>query len=201
MRAIVGLWRWRHNPLRRTTDLTEAWVALVAAALIAVAAPLAGSVAGALAQDAMHRSVQAQHENRHQVRATVERSVTQPPMDPDPETSSDRDGHRRVIANWTAPDGSRHTGTVMATLDAAEPGDRFTLWTDAVGRIVARPMDTSTATTHAVLAGLGVAAAVGAAVEGARRLVVWRLVRKRYAGWDSEWAQAGPDWGRTGTGS
>ena len=28
MRAISGLWRWRDNPLRRATDLAEAWLAL-----------------------------------------------------------------------------------------------------------------------------------------------------------------------------
>ena len=74
MRAISGLWRWRHNPLRRATDLAEAWVAL--AALLA--------------------------------------------------------------------------------------------------------------------AGL---------IEGVRRLVVWRMVRLRYDRWDQAWDKAGPDWGRTGTGS
>ena len=28
MRAITGLWRWRHNPLRRRTDVAEGWIAL-----------------------------------------------------------------------------------------------------------------------------------------------------------------------------
>ncbi|WP_425587900.1 hypothetical protein [Streptomyces marokkonensis] len=34
MRTIAGLWRWRHNPLCRTTDLTEARVALAGLLLI-----------------------------------------------------------------------------------------------------------------------------------------------------------------------
>ncbi|MFM9371992.1 hypothetical protein [Streptomyces sp. Da 82-17] len=200
MRAIAGLWRWRHNPLRRTTDLVEALVALAAAVLIAVAAPFVGSVAGGLTQDALHQAVQAQHENRHKVTATVVRTVTQPPVDPDPETATARDGHRRVVANWTAPDGSPRSGTVTAGAVSA-PGDRIPLWTDQAGRQVAQPMDLGTATVHAVLAGLGVAAATAATIEGARRLVLWRLVCRRYADWEREWAAAGPDWGRTGTGS
>ncbi|MCZ9341509.1 hypothetical protein NGM37_27480, partial [Streptomyces sp. TRM76130] len=61
--------------------------------------------------------------------------------------------------------------------------------------------DAATAATHAVLAGTGAALATAALAEGARRLVVWRMVRRRYARWDREWDRAGPDWGRTGTGS
>ncbi|NBE50438.1 Rv1733c family protein [Streptomyces boluensis] len=201
MRAITGIWRWRHNPLRRTTDAVEAWVALAAAVLMLVAAPLVGTVTGSVTEDALHAAVRAQHAERHTVTATVVRTMTQPPVDPDPETASARDGHHRVVANWTAPDGSRRTGPVTAGASAATPGDRFRLWTDSAGRPTTRPMDAGTATTHSVLAGFGVAAATGAAVEGMRRILVWRLVCRRYAAWDSEWAKAGPDWGRTGTGS
>jgi hypothetical protein len=57
------------------------------------------------------------------------------------------------------------------------------------------------ATTHAVLAGFGVTLLTAALAEGARRLVVWYLVRRRYACWDRAWERVGPDWGRTGTGS
>ncbi|MDG4865477.1 hypothetical protein P8605_45760 [Streptomyces sp. T-3] len=201
MRAMAGLWRWRHNPLCRRTDLVEAWVALAAAALIAVAVPLVGFTTGARTQDALQQAVREQHEKRHQITATVQRSLPHHPVDSDPETASERDGRVRVVANWTAPDGSRRSGTVLADLRRAEPGDRFALWTDADGRVVARPLDPATAGTHAALAGIGAAAAALGLVECARRIVVRRLVHGRYAEWDSEWAKVGPDWGRTGTGS
>ena len=201
MRALVGLWRWRHNPLRRRTDLVEAWVALVALLLIAVAAPVAGSVVGGLTHDALRQSVREQREARHEIAATVVRKVSKPPVDPDPETSSARDAHSRVIANWTAPDGTVHSGTVMADLQSPDPGDRFRLWTDEHGQVVGRPLDGVTASTHSALAGFGAAAAVVGIVEGARRIVVWRMVRRRYDRWDQAWDSTGPDWGRTGTGS
>jgi hypothetical protein len=38
-------------------------------------------------------------------------------------------------------------------------------------------------------------------VECGRRLVLWRMVRRRYARLDRAWEQAGPDWGLTGAGS
>ncbi|MFD9191516.1 hypothetical protein ACFWCA_25190 [Streptomyces phaeochromogenes] len=201
MRAIRGLWRWRHNPLRRTTDLAEAWLALGALLLILVAAPLAGVLIGGLAEDALQQSVREQRLDRHPVVATVVKKADRTPLDPDPETSSGRDSHTRVIADWKAPDGTARRDTVMAALNSPRRGDHFTLWTDLHGRIVSRPLDTATAATHAVLAGFGTAVACAGLVEGSRRLVVWRMVRRRYDRLDQAWSQAGPDWGRTGTGS
>ncbi|WP_031483992.1 Rv1733c family protein [Streptomyces bicolor] len=201
MRAISGLWRWRHNPLRRTTDLVEAWVALAALLLVLVAAPLAGSLIGGLAQDTLQESAREQRVSRHLVTATVVRKVEGSRLDVDPEASSGRDMRTRVVADWTAPDGSVHRAAVMANLDTPRPGDRFTIWTDRQGRTVARPLDPATASTHAVLAGFGGALLAAGLIEGGRRLVVWRMVRRRYARWDQAWDKAGPDWGRAGTGS
>ncbi|QEU97835.1 hypothetical protein [Streptomyces kanamyceticus] len=201
MRAIAGLWRWRHNPLRRRTDLVEAWVALAALVLILVAVPVAAVVTTELTREALLTSIRHQRESRHETVATVTRKVAAPPIDPDPETSSARDAHSRVLAHWIAPDGIERSGVVMSDLKAPDPGDRFTIWTDASGRVVGRPLDGATATTHAVLAGFGAATAAAGLVEGTRKLILWRIARGRYARWDQAWDKAGPDWGRTGTGS
>ncbi|MEU1116976.1 MULTISPECIES: hypothetical protein [unclassified Streptomyces] len=201
MRAIVGLWRWRHNPLRRGTDLVEAWMSLVALVLIVAAVPLAAVLTTDLTRDALLGSVHQQHENRHRVVGTVLRKIDSPPLDPDPETSSVRDAHSRVLARWTAPDHTDRYGVVLSDLKSPDRGDHFRIWTDGRGRVVGRPLDTATATTHAVLAGFGAAAATAGLVEGTRRLILWRIVRGRYARLDRAWDKAGPDWGRTGTGS
>jgi hypothetical protein len=201
VRTISGLWRWRHNPLRRTSDLAEAWLALATLLLILVAAPVIGTVVGGIAQDALQQSARDQRAARHLVTATVVRKLDLSPLDTDPETSSARDLRSRVVADWIGPNGSRHHGAAMADLKSPHRGDHFKIWTDLHGRIVARPLDAATATTHAVLAGFGAAMLTAGAVEGARRLVVWRMVRRRYARWDQAWDRAGPDWGRTGAGS
>jgi phosphate/sulfate permease len=201
VRAIGGLWRWRHNPLRRTTDLVEAWLALVVLLLVLVLSPVIGAAVGAAAQDSLQRSVREQQRTRHEVVATVVRKLNRGPLDTDPETASARDAYSRVLADWTGPDGTRRHGAVLAVLDHPRRGDHFALWTDLRGRIVPRPLDTLTATTHAVLAGFGAAALSAGLFEGSRRLIVWRMVRRRYARWDHAWDKAGPDWGRTGTGS
>ncbi|WP_217169429.1 hypothetical protein [Streptomyces sp. AC512_CC834] len=201
MRAIRGLWRWRGNPLCRTTDLAEAWVALTALLLIVSVAPLAGVLVGGVAQNALQRSVREQHQTRHRMTATVVRALERSPLTVDPESASGGDLRRRVLAHWTAPDGSRHEGPVMVGIDDPGSGDRFAIWTDARGRAVAHPLDSATATTHAVLAGFGTAVAAGALVEAVRRIAVGRMVRRRYARLEQEWDRAGPDWGRTGAGS
>lgn len=201
MRAIRGLWRWRHNPLRRATDLAEAWLALGALVLILVAAPLLGLLVGGVAGDALQQSVREQREQRHPVVATVVRKAEFAPLDPDPETAPGHDSRSRVLARWTAPDGTARRGAAMADLESPRRGQHFTVWTDEQGRIVGRPLDAATAATHAVLAGFGTAAVGAGVVEGSRRLLVWRMVRRRYDHWDRAWSRVGPDWGRTGTGS
>jgi hypothetical protein len=201
VRAIRGIWRWRHNPLRRRTDLAEAWVALSALLLILLVAPLVGSVVGAVAQGVLQQAVREQRVSRHEVTATVVRKVDGSPLEMDPETATGRDSRTRVVADWTAPDGTTRHGTVLAGLKTPHGGDHFEIWTDGHGRLVARPLDSATATTHAVLAGFGAALLTAGLVEGVRRLIVWRMVRRRYARWDQAWDRAGPDWGRTGAGS
>jgi hypothetical protein len=200
MRAVTGLWRWRHNPLRRATDLAEAWVALVALVLIAVAAPVTGCLVGAAAQDSLQRSAREQQHARRLVTATVVRDLGQAPLETDPDTTT-REARSRVIADWTAPDGTRQHGPALTDLKSPHRGDHFALWTDPHGRITTRPLDSATATTHAVLAGFGAALVAAALVDSGRRLIVWRMVRRRYARWDQAWDRAGPDWGKAGTGS
>ncbi|WP_217250075.1 hypothetical protein [Streptomyces sp. AC602_WCS936] len=201
MRAIAGLWRWRHNPLCRPTDLAEGWAALAGLLLILTAAPLVGVLVGGSAQESLQRSVREQHESRHRVTATVVRPLERPPLTVDPEGVSGGDLRTRVLADWTAPDGSRHEAPLTAGLDDPAPGDHFAIWTDGQGRTVPRPLDAATATTHAALAGIGAALVAAALVEAGRRIAVRRMVHRRHARLEHEWERVGPDWGRTGADS
>ncbi|MGA5519082.1 hypothetical protein ACPMJQ_21650 [Streptomyces pseudogriseolus] len=195
MRAVSGLWRWRRNPLRRATDLAEAWLALTALLLVALAAPLIGVLSGSAAHTTLQRSVRAQHQSRHLVTATVVRELDAAPPATDPELLGG-DAGSRVLARWTAPDGTGRRAAVQARLPGPRPGDTFRIWTDRSGDRVARPLDTGTATVHAVLAGAGAALLAAGLFEAGRRLVLRRMLRGRYARWDREWGRVGPDWGR-----
>ncbi|MEW1720463.1 hypothetical protein [Streptomyces sp. NPDC093109] len=202
MRTIVGLWRWRRNPLRRRTDLVEAWVAFTAALLIALAAPAVGVLCWSAADSSLRETVRLQHEERHRTAAeVVELSKERVPVVYDVESPGVRDSGRRVVATWRAPDGAELTGTVATSLRDPRPGDTFTFWTDRSGDEAPAPMEPAVAGFHALLVGFGSALLAAALVECARRLAVWRLVQRRYRRLDRAWAKAGPDWGRTGAGS
>ncbi|MCX4986674.1 hypothetical protein [Streptomyces sp. NBC_00572] len=202
MRAAIGLWRWRHNPLRRTTDLVEAWVAFAAVAVLCVVVPLTGWAAGASAHGSLQRAVRTQQEQRVPTTARVLRPADRPASGPrTAEAAGEERLRRSVVAQWTAPDGSVTTGTVTTARRSSAPGATFPIWTDRYGHPVAPPMQADTARAHAAVAGLTAALLAGLMVEIVRRLAVRRLVLLRYARLDRAWAATGPDWGRTGTGS
>ncbi|MEV6162729.1 hypothetical protein AB0L71_12530 [Streptomyces sp. NPDC052052] len=202
MRAVTGVWRWRHNPLCRATDRHEAWVALVALLLMVLGAPAVGWGCGSLTDDALQETVRAQQAERHATTAVVvRRTLEVRPLVVDSEVSSERPAHTSVLARWKAPDGTGRRGTVTISSHRAGPGAEVEIWTDRDGRPVPRPMDASTARTHAALAGLEATLVAVGVVEGARRLIVRRMIRGRHIRIDRAWARTGPDWGRTGTGS
>ncbi|MDQ0797930.1 hypothetical protein [Streptomyces sp. B1I3] len=203
VRALLGIRRWRHNPLCRPTDRHEAGAALAALLLMLLAAPALGWLCGSLTDDALHKVARAQRAHRHVTEAVVVREPSGASrFAQDPESAVAGDTTRTsVVAAWKAPDGSARQGRVSTASPATAPGDRIRVWTDDRGSPALRPMDTSTARTHAVLAGIGATLLAAGLVETARRLAVWRMMQQRYVRLDRAWAAAGPDWGRTGTGN
>ncbi|MFF3088093.1 hypothetical protein OG749_09400 [Streptomyces nojiriensis] len=209
MRTALGVWRWRRNPLRRPTDLFEAWVAFAALVCVLVVAPAIGWVAGLRVDGTLQQAAHQQRQERHLVPAVVLRPAPEPAAAPGASASASADAsaqrtapHRtQIVAAWTAPDGSSHQGTVPAAEEPPRPGERFRIWTDARGRLVGQPLDPSAAVFHAGMAGLAAAICVATLVETVRRLVVRRLMHRRYIRLDRAWAAAGPDWGRAGAGS
>ncbi|MFF0744684.1 hypothetical protein ACFYVL_30220 [Streptomyces sp. NPDC004111] len=195
-----GVWRWRGSPLCRPTDRAEAWVALVAVLVIVLVAPLAGLFVGLRADARLQHEVRVQHRERHATTGVVLRAVRERTADGGVAVSTGYPGPVSVLARWTGHDGREHTGRATTLRRAAEAGDTVPLWTDDRGRLVNRPVDSGTAAAQAALIGLGAAVVPAALAHGARRLVVRRLARRRYARLDREWAEVGPEWGRTGTG-
>lgn len=199
-RAIVGLWRWRGNPLYRRTDRVEGWLALCAVLLMAVGAPVAGWAGGVLAFRELQQTARDQARDRHPVWATADRIVPRPPSAPDPDAPTEQDGRVRVVAVWRGARGGTHVGTVETDARVG-PGDRFRLWVDRRGRPVSRPLSAETASSQALLAGLASGGGAVGLVELARRLAMRRLAQLRAARLDQEWLRLGPDPGRAGAGS
>ncbi|ARF71110.1 hypothetical protein B7C62_01690 [Kitasatospora albolonga] len=194
MGAVRGVRRWW-----RTADRREARVTLGALLLLVPVAPAAGWAGGALADASLQREVRAQQEERRAVDAVVVDRVPEARRSAgDPDAASER---TTVVAAWRAPDGTPRSGEAApVSAPGGGPGAQVRIWTDRDGLPVPPPMKARTARTHALLGGAGAFLLAVGCVEAGRRLAVARMVRRRYARLDREWAEADQDWGRAGTG-
>ncbi|AOR36148.1 hypothetical protein BFF78_38390 [Streptomyces fodineus] len=189
MRTRVHGWRWQRNPLRRHSDVVEAWTLLIVAVLLFVLTPLVGVAAGLRAHETARTLAAEQRAERHPVRALVVGDRPEPPS----AVQGDRENPDRAQVRWTEP--GKGTRTASARVPAGtRTGDTVTVWFDTRGRSVAPPPDDTEVWQHAVTIGLyaagGTAAVVllGHAVE--RRIAL----RHRLAEWEREWARTGPRW-------
>lgn len=191
-RTKVFGWRWRSNPLRRRSDVLEAWIVLAAWTVAAVASVVAGVVGARVAQ----HTVDAGRTGRSPVTAVLVRIV--PGSGRDVVTGVRYD---RVVATvrWSDVRGgaaSTRTG-LMNVKPTARPGSTVRAWTDGHGRLVAPPVSAAEETTRVALAGTGAALAAGAAVLTAGCLARLRVQRRATEKWGTEWEQAGRHRGHT----
>ncbi|MGW4568697.1 Rv1733c family protein [Streptomyces sp. NPDC004561] len=189
MRTRVHGWRWRRNPLRRRSDVAEAWTVLVVAVLLFVVAPLVGVAAGLHAHGRAEAVAAAERAARHQVRATV---FGDPPRRV-PTVQGDRAHPYRAEVRWTEP--GMGTRTAWARVPAGtRPGDTVSVWFDSRGRNVTPPPDAVAIWQHAVTVGICAAAGAGGVVLLGHALERRIALRHRLAEWEREWARTGPRW-------
>ncbi|MEU3962026.1 hypothetical protein AB0F42_19750 [Streptomyces buecherae] len=179
------LWRWRRNPLRRRTDVIEAWSLLLAAVIMVVGGVALGVTTALLAWEPLME----QHENRHQTQAVLVRDVPQRP------TELGEPGANRVRATvrWTDTSGTTHTGQTRVD-EGREAGERVTVWTDERGELTTAPLSPGQAATRAGVVGAIAATGFCCLTLSARRQVQRRLDRERAAQWERAWAEVGPRW-------
>ncbi|BCM72700.1 MULTISPECIES: Rv1733c family protein [Streptomyces] len=182
----VRLWRWRRNPLRRHSDVVEAWIVLAGWVLALVA----GVFAGMLAARASDAAFEARRAQLHPVAAVLTADAARTPL----AGSGYDDGRVWAVVRWTDADGSVHTDRAKVP-PGAPAGTRMTVWTNEADRVVPAPVTGAAADLQSALTGALVAPAAGALVWGVGRLVRGRLIRRRMDEWDAEWRQIGPRWG------
>ncbi|GGM08284.1 hypothetical protein GCM10010129_60240 [Streptomyces fumigatiscleroticus] len=189
MRTRVRGWRWRRSPLRRRSDVVEAWTVLVVTVLLCVGAPLAGAVAARWA-DGEARAVAAQQRaERRQVRAEV---IGETP-DRLPSVQDGGQHSYRATVRWTAPgDGARTTAARVPA--GTRYGETVEVWVDSRGRGVSPPADGAAIRQHAVTFGVCATAGAAAVVLLGHHAVRRVAVRHRLAEWEREWARTEPRW-------
>ncbi|MEV0174714.1 hypothetical protein AB0I00_26785 [Streptomyces sp. NPDC050803] len=175
--ARVRLWRWRRSPLRRRSDLVEAWVVLAGWAFALVG----GLIAGLVAVGAVERAADQQRERSRQVSAVLM------------ENAEDRSPARvaadyRVWAKvrWTEPDGSTHTDDARVP-PKTKAGSQVTVWTDGSGQVTAEPLSGGETQLHAVSGGVLAALCTAGTVLGTVWVLRLWLERRRLEQWAVEW--------------
>ncbi|WRZ94505.1 hypothetical protein OHB54_38950 [Streptomyces sp. NBC_01007] len=181
----VWLWRWRRNPLRRRSDVLEAWIMLAAWAFTV----LLGAVTGLATVRAVEHGLAQQRAEWHAVPAHL--------IEDAPEARG-TDPAGRVVwtkVRWAAPDGTPRSGRVRVY--AGTTADTPVLvWTDPHGRLVTRPASVAVARLRACLMGTFAGVGVAGVPFIVGRLLRGRLERRRMERWDEEWERIGPLWGR-----
>ncbi|MGW3288772.1 Rv1733c family protein [Streptomyces sp. NPDC001002] len=188
-RGTVLAWRWRRNPLRRRSDVVEAWILLAACVLATVSAVLAGVVGTQAAERALARDRAA----RTPVAAVLVRIVP----------GSTRDvvtgiRHDRAVGSvrWTDAKGVVRTG-LAPVRPGTEPGSPVRAWTDGHGRLVPAPVNAGEASARAALSGAGAALLAGSVVLVGGHLVRLRVQRRATERWGAEWERVSRHWGHT----
>ncbi|MHC3474815.1 Rv1733c family protein [Streptomyces sp. 7R007] len=134
-------WRRRRNPLRRRSDVVEAWIIVAAWVITLAGSPFAGLTTA----DAVARDLERQRaETRTVSAALIENAVGT--------TSAQAvdDTHVWAAVRWTAPDGSAHTGRTEVP-PGTPMGTSVTIWTDRRGRLVAKPPTSGEAELHGLV--------------------------------------------------
>jgi ABC-type Fe3+ transport system permease subunit len=189
MRTRVRGWRRRRSPLRRRSDVVEAWTVLVVAVLVLVGAPAVGAAAACRAHGEARAVALQQRAERHSVRAEVigGRSRSLPTVQAGGERA-----HRTTV-RWTEPGEGTRTATVRVPAGTRQ-GDVVDVWFDTRGRNVTPPVDGSAVRQHTLT--MGTCAACGAVLlvlllhAAVRRVAL----RRRLAEWDRAWARTEPRW-------
>ncbi|QOV34016.1 hypothetical protein IM697_28065 [Streptomyces ferrugineus] len=182
----LGLWRWRRNPLRRRSDVVEAWIVLVGWTVALIGGLLAGQAVAA----SVDHTLAARRAEAHPVSAVLTQDASADSSLAAVETGDDRVW---VKVRWTAADGSAHTGRAKAD-PGTTAGSAVPVWTDRTGALVAEPASATQARLQAALAGVLATAGAGAGALTCTWLVRGRLVRRRMAEWAEEWERVGPRW-------
>ncbi|MFF0130377.1 Rv1733c family protein [Streptomyces mirabilis] len=173
----VWSWRWRRNPLRRRSDLAEAWVLLAAWVSIVVG----GLVAGLVTAGAVGRDLDRQRADARSVAAVLTKDA---PTSVAPRLGTPQ--QVRAMVRWTAPDGSVHSGRTTVAA-GSHAGARVAVWTDTRGRLTSQPLAPSEAAFRAALAGVLAAVGAGGAVWGGAQAARAALNRRRLEQWAAEW--------------
>lgn len=176
-----------HNPLRRRSDLVEAWLLPAAIAAFLALSPLiaGGAILLARADNAATRQAQLA---LHSVPAVLLAPV------PGPMRASSGSWLTPAAARWTAG-GRQHAGDIPAPAGSRE-GATVPVWLNRAGQVQPPPLTAAQATDRIIVSASLALAALALLLGGLALTGRLLLYRRRLADWDTAWLSVGPLWSR-----
>ncbi|WP_394436903.1 Rv1733c family protein [Streptomyces sp. SGAir0957] len=186
----VVLWRWRHNPLRRPTDLAQAWIAVGLFLAVLAATPAAMSLVG----DTVHRRLtEAARQQTATGHATSAELLHDAPRHPEPGSDEAKEARYPVTVRFIDPRGAVRTARTDVE-PASSAGSTVRVWVDAEGRITDAPLTTQQIRDRAMGRVVITAIAVPLFALGVYAYVDRRIERYHLARWGASWARVAPGW-------
>lgn len=186
----IVLWRLRRSPLRRRTDLAQAWIGFGLLLAVLAGAPAAMFLVGDTAYRHYARTAEQEARTRQPTTAVL---LHDAPRHPDPGSAEAEESRYRAEVRFT--DVTGHPRTAKTDVRPGLPaGSTLRVWTDTRGRITGPPLTTDQIRDRsmgwAVTAFLTVTFAGGIAYA-----VTDRVLRHHHlAAWDAAWARTAPRW-------
>jgi hypothetical protein len=188
MGRLIRRWWPDRNPVRRGWDRAET---VIVAALIA--AFLAGTPVAAMAANSWAHGIAARVQHAEQVTwRQVPAILTAKALHP-AENGYPGEALSEVRATWTAPNGTKRAGVILAP-PGTEAGRPVMVWVDEAGRLTGPPLLDHQVGEQAALAAVVVSILLGLLLLGAVLVTRRVLDARRMAAWDAEWRVTGPRW-------
>lgn len=176
-----------HNPLRRRSDLIEAWLLPGAVIVFLALGPLVASLAVGLAH-LDNASTRYAQRSLGPVPGVVLAAAPGPLM-------ADNGANSWVVwvpARWTAA-GRPQAGRVPA-VSGTKAGSIVPVWLDHDGKVRLPPLTAGQARDRVIVAAATALAALAAALACIGLICRWRLNRGRLRSWEADWRAVGPQW-------
>ena len=186
----VKLWRLRHNPLRRPSDLVQAWIGLGLLLATLTATPCAMFLAGDATYRHYARTAQHQEETRHHTTAVLLENARR---HPEPGSAEARETRYPAKVRFTDPKG--HSQIAITDVQPGLlNGTTIRVWADDDGKITDPPLSSSQIRSRTMGAAAVGALAVHATAAAAYGVASRVIQRRNLAAWDSAWAETAPRW-------
>ncbi|MFC5218660.1 hypothetical protein [Streptomyces coerulescens] len=189
MRSRVYGWRLRSSPLRRRSDVVEAWTLVTVAVLLLVVAPLVGVVTAWWAHDDARAMAREQWADRRHVRAEVVERVSHAAA----LVPGGRQPTARATVRWTDPEQGPRTATARVPA-GTRTGETVDVWLNSRDRSVTPPPGTTAVWQSTVTIGVCTTGGAVAVILFGHTVVRHAALRRRLAEWDREWARTEPAW-------